>query len=258
MHPVLFDLGGFPLHAYGILGATGFVVMAALALRDARHKGFDADALVDVIFWTSLAALAGARGLFVVQHPEVIDGLWDVVNARNGGLVFYGAPIVGLPVAVWLMRRRGLPFRPVLDTFGKTLPLAHGISRIGCLLAGCCYGLPTDLPWGVTYDHPLSVAPHDVARHPVQAYEALGLFALSAAMFVLDRRKTFDGQVVLGWLGGYALLRMVTELFRGDAEREFVVPGLVSTSQGVAVVVLIVVAVLWRRWSRAPWTEVSG
>ncbi len=257
MWPVLFHLGDTPIYSYGILGAVGFLFVVAVTLGDARKKGWERQDIVDLLFYGALAGLVGARAFHVLQMHEQMNGPMDWINFRTGGMVFYGAPIVGLPVAFWWIRHKGLPLWEVLDSFGKALPMGHAISRVGCVLAGCCYGLPTDLPWGITYTHPHTVAPHDVALHPSQLYEAGLLVILSLALFAWDRRPHRPGSIILGYLGSYAVLRWVVELFRGDVERGFfmepVFGELLSMSQGISICLLAGVAVVyWIRGRSAP------
>ncbi len=253
MRPIAFHLGAFPVHTYGLMGAIGFVVVSFIVLRRARALMLNRDRVVDVIFWTSLAGLVGSRAVFVFQHADKMAGPSDWINIRAGGLVFYGALLTGLPVAALLMRRYKIPFFPFLDIMGTALPIGHALARLGCFAAGCCYGVPTDLPWGVTFSHPLTDAPHDVALHPVQLYEAAGLAAIALGCHVLYTRKQFHGQVMVAYLLGYAVLRAVLELWRGDAGRGFFLEGLLgqtlSTSQGLSIVVALVAlgVLVWQR-----------
>jgi phosphatidylglycerol:prolipoprotein diacylglycerol transferase len=247
MHPILIEVGGFELHTYGAMGALGFVYVAAIALQDARRHGWSHDRMVDVIFYTSLVAILGARVVFFLQNPGVVP--WSqILSLRTGGMVFYGGPLVGLPVGIWLVRRYGLPLWEVLDTFGRTLPVAHGLARLGCFGAGCCYGSPTDLPWAVHYTHPTGGAPVGVGVHPTQLYEAIGLFGIGLGLAWLEGRKRYAGQVMLTYLGAYAVLRVIVEVFRGDADRRFVPVLGLSTSQAISLVVLVLVA--WVSWYR--------
>ncbi len=249
MHPVLIDLGGFQLHTYGAMAALGFFLVVFVALRDADLADWDREAIIDLIFWTSLAAIGGSRGLYILQTPELLADPASWISPRLGGLVFYGAPLVGLPVAFFLLRRARLPAWAVLDSFATVLPAAHGLSRLGCLGAGCCWGTPSSFPWAVTYDHPLAPGPHGVPVHPVQAYEAVALLALAGALRVWRGRHPFDGAVVLGWIGAYAVVRWLTELLRGDVARGFVLEGIlgqtVSTSQGISLGLGALVVVGW-------------
>lgn len=250
----MFQFGETAIHGYGVMGATGFLLACGVILTRARRDGLSRERVADVIFWTSLAALLGARVLFLLQNPGNAGSLGDVVNLRKGGLVFYGAFIAGIPTASLLMLKYKLPFFKTWDIFATGMPLAHAISRIGCLLAGCCYGVPTDLPWGVTYSDPLSAGPHDVARHPTQIYESLALFAIAGICNLYFSRRRADGQVMLLYLVLYAVARSVVEQFRGDADRGFLLGGLLSFSQGVSIVVAVVAIVLFAlvpRWLKA-------
>ena len=241
MHPVLLDLGFFQLHTYGFLGAMGFLTIVSIALYRSRRIGVDPDRVVDVIFWTSLVAIAGSRLVYVAQNPEQFDSLLKVVNIRTGGLVFYGALVTGLPAAGFLFKRYNLPFYKLMDIFASAFPLAHAITRLGCFAAGCCYGQPTDGWWGVTFNHPLGAARTDVPVHPTQLYEVgYNLLIFAAVSWMYSRRK-FDGQVMLLYLVLYAFARSVNETFRGDETRGYFLEGVLgqtlSFSQGISILV---------------------
>lgn len=246
MHPVLLTVGGFPLFSYGVMGALGFLVVALVVLRRSRALFLNLDRVADVVVWTSVAALVGARGLFLLQNP--VGSLGEAVNIRGGGLVFYGALLVGLPVAALLVRRHRIPLLPFLDVVATALPLGHAVSRLGCFLAGCCYGRPVS--WGVVFHHPLSDAPTGTPLHPTQLYEAIGLLAIGAVLHLAYRRRRFDGQVLLLYLVSYAALRSVVEVFRGDLTRGFLVEGWVSFSQGVSVLVAVAALALMAAGAR--------
>ena len=250
MYPILLTVGDFQLHTYGALGAIGFLIVAFTGLRDAKRKGWSRDRMVDVIFYTALAGILGARLVFLAQNGHAYQDVWSLISLRSGGLVFYGAPLVGIPVSALLIRRYGLPLWEVYDTFSRALPLAHGVSRLGCFGAGCCYGAPSSWPWAVVYTHPVTSAPHQVPVHPTQLYEAAGLFALAFWLARSEHTKGFSGQITLAYLGAYAVLRMLVEVFRGDADRMFVPVVGLSTSQAISLVLLIAVAAMWRPLAR--------
>lgn len=243
MHPILFHIGDFAVHAYGGLGSLAFLVGALIVLVRGKALGIAPERMADLLFWTGILSLLGARLTYLAQNPEQIHGLVSFVDLRGGGLVFYGAFIVGLPVASLLMRWFHMPFYGVWDVLATAMPIAHGISRVGCFAAGCCYGTPTDVPWAVRFTDPLTVAPRDVLLHPTQLYEALWLFLVGAVVNVFYARKRFHGQVMLLYLSLYALGRSVVEVFRGDAERGWFLPELLGEtltfSQGVSVLVAL-------------------
>ena len=157
---------------------------------------------------------------------------------------------------IYTVRRAGVPLLEGLDAFGKAFPIGHAIARIGCFAAGCCYGAPSDLPWSVVFSDPTSAAPIGVHLHPVQLYEAAGLFLLGAALFALDKRKRFHGQVILTYVGGYAMLRFLMETMRGDADRGFfmepVLGSLLTMSQGIALVLGLAALAAWVKLSKRP------
>lgn len=248
MHPILFQVGDFAVHSYGFLGAVAFLLGAFIALRRAQSLGVVPEATADLIFWTSIVGLAGSRLLFVAQNPEAVDTWFDVVNFRNGGMVFYGSLLVAVPFGSWWMRWKGMPVLGMWDVMATVMPLAHAISRLGCFAAGCCYGSETSVSWAVRFEHELAGAPHGVPLHPVQLYEAAMLLGVAAIANLAWTRRTQDGLVIGLYLMLYAVGRAVMELYRGDVSRGFFAPEvfgeLLTYSQGVSVFGLVAGAVL--------------
>jgi len=253
MHPVLFDVGGFSVHAYGALGAIAFLLGAGLTLWRGRRLGMNIERVADVIFWMSVTGLIGARLLFVLQNPGALQHIGQLLDLRSGGLVFYGAFLTGLPTGLFLLRRAGLPAAAFFDILGTAFPLSHAISRAGCFLAGCCYGLPHDGALAVTFP-PTGVAPPGTPLHPVQLYEALALLTIAAVTNALYRRPHARGQVFLLYLVLYAATRAVVEMFRGDTERGFFLPAVLGEaltySQGMSLLVAAVAVALFIRGAR--------
>lgn len=260
MHPILFEVGGIAIHSYGVLSAVGFLVIAFLTIRRARARGMDPDKVVDMIFWTSIAGVVGARAVYIIQNPGDMQGLGDVINLRKGGLVFYGALLTILPVGGLLMRKHKLPFYELMDVIATAAPLGHAIARLGCLCAGCCHGSPTDLPWAITFDHPQAAtdpAFQGLPLHPTQLYEVAYLLGIFGVVNLFYPRRRFPGQVALLYLVLYATFRSINELFRGDLTRGHFLEGVLgqtlSTSQGLSILLVIgalAVFVLGARRSR--------
>lgn len=241
MHPILFvlELGGGqrPVASFGVMLALGMIMGAALVVRGASRAGIDgADALAIV----SIVACAGLFGGYVMQVVvETFRGASLASAAAAGGLTFYGAPVMGIAALVLATRVLGVPFGRFCDVSVGAVPLVHALGRIGCFFAGCCYGSPYEGPLAITITHPLSYASLDpVPRHPVQLYEAGMLFVLAFAFAVVPAAKVGDGRRALAYAGAYAVVRLIAERFRGDAERGFVV-GSVSTSDAISLVVLV-------------------
>ncbi len=135
------------------------------------------------------------------------------------------------------------------DLCGPAIALGQAIGRIGCFMAGDDYGSPTHLPWAVTFTHPdaaeIGGAPLGVPLHPVQLYESLICLAIFFFLVWMTRRKRFDGQIILLYSGLYAVARFLLEFVRGDADRGFLLGGLLSTSQFIALAVLLLVIPLF-------------
>ncbi|HHO54615.1 MAG TPA: prolipoprotein diacylglyceryl transferase [Deltaproteobacteria bacterium] len=244
MHPVLFELGGLEIHTYGALGALAFVVGCALVLWRSHRLGLDFNQVADVIFWMAVSGLIGARLIFVLQQPSSIDRLGDLFDLRRGGLVFYGSFVVGIPAGFLLMWRSKLPIFAMWDIFGTAWPLSHAISRVGCFAAGCCWGLPSAGALATTFPEDSPLAPGGVPLHPVQLYEAAALLGIAGITNLFYRHRRFDGQVCLLYLLLYAVVRSITEEFRGDLSRGYFLPELLgrslSYSQGMSLVLAVV------------------
>lgn len=309
MHPVLLrlQLAGqhLELHSFGVLVAAGCTAAILFALREARRRGLDEDAMRDLCFWTLIASLVGARAAYLASAGR---GLWDdcldaiqapgglratlaicakPLSIWQGGLVFYGGVLAGAATMAWYARRHGLGVRRAADVLAPSLALGHAVGRIGCLLAGCCFGKVTSGPLGIELGEG-SIALQDfIARgllptsaertpplHATQLYESIGELALFVALVRLAPRLRRPGDLTLTWLAGYSALRFVLELFRGDVARTFVAtadtpslnrllglpaaePSLLSTSQAIALVVIAASAavVILRRLRPTPPPE---
>lgn len=261
MHPVLFTLPvgpGFPIHVYGVMGAMGFLAALIFINREAPRHGLTPETTTNLAVGAVLSGLVGSRVLFILLNWDIFRGdLGLMLNLRDGGLVFLGGLLGALGFSVAYVRARGLAFLTLADLFVPSLALAQGLGRIGCLAAGCCYGRPTDLPVGITFD-PTSVGPLDpgVHYHPVQAYESATWILLFVALAWMLRHRRVPGQVFLAYLLCYGALRFLLELIRGDAERGFVLEtvlgaGVLSTSQAISLAMIAAGVLAWRPVARA-------
>lgn len=210
MKPLLLELGPLKIYGYGAMIALGGFLSFALILRPRIKKDEDFWALVNAVL---AGGFIGGRALHLLQSSSV--SLADVFHPGKGFSVL-GA-FVGVPLAVWgVCRWRGLAFLPVLDIIGVMAPFWHVFGRIGCFLAGCCYGKPTTLPWAVTFTDPRAMVPRSllgVPLHPAQLYEA-GIDGLIAAWLWRVRGK--PGTVAALDFLTYGMLRFGLEFVRGD------------------------------------------
>ncbi len=240
MHPILFKMGPVLIYTYGFLVALGMVLGISLALREARKAGYDPQPLMDMIFYVVLAGIVGSRMLYVAQNfSSYRANPLDVVKLWEGGLVFYGALLLGLPVGWYCMKKRGYRFWRLFDIFAPSIALGQALGRMGCFFAGCCYGRPTDLAWGVTFSHPQSLAPTGIPLHPTQLYASLALMAIFFVLLGMRRHIHFSGQMACVYLILHSVLRFSIEFLRADS-RLFLWQDAISFTQVISIVIFLV------------------
>ena len=253
MLPRLIDLGFIAIPTYGVLLVTGIALGIFLAGKRAASAGLPGEKVADLAFWVVLWGLLGAKVLLLVTEPSYLTSLTNLWWLLRSGGVFYGGFIGAVIAAFVLLHRYHIPFLRTADALAPSLALGHFFGRLGCFAAGCCYGTICPEPWGVTFTHPLahsiSGTPLGVPLHPTQLYEAALNLANYGFLAWLYRRQPRAGTVLAAYLMVYGVGRFVIEYFRGDADRGFVFGGMLSTSQAIAIAMVVVGAVLLA-WSR--------
>ena len=239
MYPRLLELGPITVYTYGVLLAAAYLFGLQLARIRARERGLDANRVLDLGIYIIISALVGAKLLLLItdfrsfaSNPRALVDL-----ARSAG-VFYGGLIVAVVVALWYIRRVGLPLWTTCDVFAPGIALGHVVGRFGCLFAGCCFGKPTTRPWGITFTDPFAAAnvgtPLGVALHPTQLYEAGAELLILIVLLVTERKgRPFPGRTFWLYMLLYAISRFIIEFYRGD-DRGTV--GMFSTSQFISIV----------------------
>ena len=253
MYPRLLTTPFFTVHTFGLLLASAYVAAFWWLMREGRREGLDVDALASLGFWAIAGAILGAKALMILRElPEYAAAPSELLSPSvlTSAGDFYGGFIGALMAsAIFFRRHPGLPFWRTADLCGPAIALGQAIGRIGCFMAGDDYGGATQLPWAVTFSDPdaasIGGAPLGVPLHPVQLYESIVCIALFVALVRLSRRKRFDGEVILAYTLLYAIARFVLEFFRGDADRGFVLGGLLSTSQFIALLLGPAAIALW-------------
>lgn len=246
MHPILFSLGPITIHTYGFLIAVGFLVAVSIIKKLSISQGLDSQKVVDLTFWTLLVGFIGCRILYVITRLDYfISDPLAVFKVWEGGLVFFGGPILGVPFLIYYFKKHKLPSWKLLDIFAPGLVVAHAFGRLGCLSAGCCYGRPTGGDWGIKLYSDLVDKPmQGIYLHPTQLYESFSLFILFGGLLWIHKNKKFDGQVALTYFIVYPIIRSIIEIFRGDTIRGFVIDGILSTSQFISLLILIASSVV--------------
>lgn len=247
MHPILFEIGGWPVPTYGFLLAASFLVALRVGLHYAKREGVAPDAVMNLWLWVLISGVIGAKILLYLVDLEYY---WRNPGAILGSLrsagVFYGGVIAGIGVGLLYVRRHGLPVWRCLDLSAPPLALAHAVGRLGCLAAGCCYGRPARMAWGITFRdpraHEITGVPLDLPLHPTQILMSIAAFIVFLGLVRLYRRKSFDGQVFAVYLVAETAVRFGIEFLRGDPRGKlFGLP----TSQALAVAGLVLGVALY-------------
>jgi phosphatidylglycerol:prolipoprotein diacylglycerol transferase len=233
-----------------VLLAAAYLIGLGMAVRRARAAGLDGNRILDLGIWVIIAALVGAKALLLIVDFQQFTSSWAEFTTllRSGG-VFYGGLIAAVVVCIYQLRKHQLPLWASADLFAPGIALGYMVGRLGCLMAGCCYGRPTDVSWAITFTDPaanLNVGtPLNVPLHPTQVYEsAAGLVIFLILMAVERRGRQFPGRTFWMFVLLYAISRFVIEFYRGD-DRGFVFNA-VSTSQAISIVLApVALFMLW-------------
>lgn len=255
MYPVLFKTGGISIYSYGFMIAVGAIAGTVyLVHRGKKEVGFTFDQANMLFLLLFLAAFIGGKVfLFFEDTGHYLKHPGKLV--AGSGFVFYGSFLFAIPAMLWFFRKQKLPVLQMLDMMAITTCLVHMFGRLGCFLAGCCYGKPTDSFVGVIYTSPLCQArPLHTTLYPTQLFESGYIFGVMLFLLYLRDKKTFQGQLFLLYLLLYGAGRFVLEYFRGDAARGFIIENYLSHSQFIALVIVGCVIVVYRRLYRRALT----
>jgi phosphatidylglycerol---prolipoprotein diacylglyceryl transferase len=256
-----------PIHSYGVMLGTSMIVGWFLVMRLGRQDGIPAERAGHIYMWTAVWSIVGARLLYSIVQYHEYDSLLDVFKIWEGGLVAYGGMIGGFLASWYNCHRAKIPLLRWADVAAPSVVLGTAITRVGCLLFGCDYGKRTDLPWAIQFprnspawkDHVANFqlppgAAESFPIHPTQVYETLGGLFLFGVLMLIRRYRRFSGQVFLGWVIGYGIIRPIIESFRDDDQRGSVGP--LSTSQFIGLTSIVLgialLVVLLKRYREDP------
>jgi phosphatidylglycerol:prolipoprotein diacylglycerol transferase len=294
VRPVLFHVFGYAIDAFPVMVGLGYLaglfVLFRLVPKDGPEDGLNRPQIFDLFIVMVVASLIGSKlGHFFFEAPGhtdrnglPINSVWEMIEREpwhwaylgEGGYVWYGGMITALLVAIVYCRRRPkLPWWLYADVTAPAIMIGASVGRVGCFLAGCCHGKPTAMPWGVIF--PKTGA---MPVHPTQLYDSAIALSLGLFLWWRHKRRAFDGheggqpagrsptivprsrsdrygQNMAILLMAYPILRSITEIFRGDAERGIYGP--ISTSQLLSIPVFAAGAYLWVRLSRKAGAELT-
>jgi phosphatidylglycerol:prolipoprotein diacylglycerol transferase len=267
MHPVLFEIGSFPLGTYGLLLAIAFFAGTALAKRQGKLDGLAPAAITDLAIALLISAIVGSKLLMVIV--DLVNGaslreVFSLGTLRAGGAI-HGGIIAATAVFFWKLRRgQGLPLRVTGDAMVPGVALGQAIGRLGCFSAGCCYGTESHVPWATTFTNPIAHAfsgtPLDIPLHPVQLYNTLANLAVMGILLLARPKRAFQGQILALYFLLEGLGRIITETWRGDVDRGTGWLGWawLSTGRATGVAFMLLGLGVWLVWSRRQVTQVRS
>ncbi|MCL6450582.1 MAG: prolipoprotein diacylglyceryl transferase [Acetobacteraceae bacterium] len=211
MRPVLFHVGPLAVHAWGLMFAVAFAAGTIWAYFRARRAGEpQAERIIDLAVWGVVGTLVGSRIGYVLLEPAYyLAHPLEAFRLDLGGLSFHGGLAGGLLVIFLFTRRVKLPGWKVLDWIAPPVALGYAVARIGCFLNGCCYGVPSKVPWALNF--------FDVPRHPTQLYSLLGALLVLFGLLWLERRikpLPFPSFLWFMYMGMYSVTRFMVEFWR--------------------------------------------
>lgn len=210
MRPVLIELFGIPVFSYGTMIAIAFITGYLLLLRNSKELGLSAEQLADFAMLMAISGIIGARLMYVAIGWEYYAARpLQILDLREGGLSFHGGAILAIIVGVYYLRKHKRPLGRVADSAAPAFALGVALVRIGCLLNGCCYGLPTSVPWALDCSFL-----HDLPRHPTQIYESLAMFGAFLFLWSKRNHRHFSGYLLVLFTVIYSVVRFIIEFFR--------------------------------------------
>lgn len=232
MHNEILTIGPFTIYGYGLMTAIGIISAYVTATLRAKKRGLDPDRIFGLVVACAVFGYVASKLLYCVTIlPRILEDPANFLTLATGWVVYGG--IIGGIFGGWLYCRiRKLDFIRYFDLAMPSVALAQGFGRIGCFLAGCCYGQETDLPISITFTNS-EFAPNGVELIPTQLYSSAFDFALAFFLMYLASRTEKKGVIAASYLIIYSVGRFIIEFFRGDLIRGAV--GALSTSQFIAV-----------------------
>ena len=264
MYPRLFELGPVSFPAYGLFAAVALIAGLALAMRLAARSGLRPDQIWNAGLLTVFVAAFSARLLLIaghwhdfLQYPMVMLSI-AVPRTPNTVLTRYAlGAFFGLAYLSW----RRIPWLPALDVVAPAFALGQGLLAIGCFFAGCDYGRPTTLPWGVTFHSRWALlwngTPLGTSLHPVQLYLCVADFAILALLLVWFPRRKQPGEIAGIWLFLTGLAQFFLGFFLAS-DVPVLFHGTIGLSQALGFAMVVAGCILLLEQPRPPAVSVQA
>ncbi|QBD76329.1 prolipoprotein diacylglyceryl transferase [Ktedonosporobacter rubrisoli] len=276
INPVLFAFGPLALHWYGLMYVVAIVMGLWLLRRYIARQGIKEEQVYHMLWWCIVAGVLGGRLYFVIQQPNLVQDYLlkpqHILATWEGGMAFFGAVFLIIPVLFWRALKERLNPLVVLDAGALFAAVAHPFARLGNIINGDIIGYPSTLPWSTVYDNPASLACQNPAAgichvpvQPAAAYEILFNLLLIAILLPLARRYRRPGMLLLTYLGGYAITQFLVFFTRANAVVPlFTLDWGLKQAQWTSLIVLLFLIPLtawvwrWRFAQPVPQGEISA
>lgn len=250
MYNDLFSIGKLTVHGYGLMIALGVVAALFLSIYRAKRRGLSGDTVESIVLLALVFGFLGAKILFViVNFKQFLADPGSVLGSE--GFVVYGGILAGVLAVFLYCRLKKISFLDYFDLLVPAVALAQGLGRVGCFMAGCCYGAPTTSALGVVFPSGC-MAPAGVKLWPTQLFSCGGDLLLCVVLLLYAKKPRRRGYTGALYLALYAVGRFVIEIFRADARGSV---GALSTSQFISIFILLAAAglALWsKKYQPAP------
>lgn len=234
MRVVLFRIFGLNIYGYGTMMAIG--ILAALILLNyiVKKRGYNEDSILNMSIITIVCGVLGGKILFIITELGDIVKDPSILKDFGNGFVIYGAITGGALAIIFYCRKKKWNTLDLLDMVAPCVALAQGFGRIGCFLAGCCYGAETKLPIGVIFKEN-SLAPAGVPLLPTQLFSSAFDFLLAVFLLWYSKKQRKNGRVFATYMIIYSVGRFLIEFIRNDPRGKV---GVFSTSQFIAIFIV--------------------
>jgi len=260
MHPILFKLGPITIHTYGFLLALGVLSAILFSLWLAKKEGLDTRQISDLIFFSILIGLLGAKLFLIFTEFKIyINNPKELINMIRSAGTFYGGLIFGGLFAVWYIRKKKLDLKKIADILAPAIALAHFFGRLGCFSAGCCFGR---LSHGfcqvifTSHEARTTGVPLNTPLYPTQLIESILNLINFIILFFYYKKRRFPGQVFLLYIFNYSIIRFGVEFFRGDLDRGYIFGGIshpfssLSVPQFISIIGITISTILFIKFRK--------
>ncbi|WP_426348127.1 prolipoprotein diacylglyceryl transferase [Alloiococcus sp. CFN-8] len=236
MRPVLYKLFGIEIYSYGFMIAIGIIAAVLLLNKRAKKQGYNEDKIFNMTMIAVIGGILGGKLLYIITEMKYfLEDPLRVITKFGEGFVIYGAIAGGALAVILYSRKQRWEVLTLVDMIIPSVAIGQGFGRIGCFLAGCCYGAETSFPINVVFKDSY-FAPNGVHLHPTQLYSSAFNFLLALLLLWYDKRKKKDGDTLALYLVVYSIGRFIIEFFRDDPRGAV---GVLSTSQFIAIITFI-------------------